>query len=130
MYSARAWQPNGELLVLQTDLGQEEAETEWSWWTTRIVDDQVVERQPLDAPPVAYDDDVLEERLEPWLSATAAEQAWSEDGQWLVFRAQQEGEQAWRIYAFQWEAERLVGPLADGTDLALSPVRSEWRCPV
>jgi hypothetical protein len=130
LYDARAWLSNDALLYRQTDLQGDGQKTERSWWTARIVDGEAVDSRELDVPPLAYDNGAFRERLSPWLSgATFSDQVWSADGTWVVFRARRDREAPRRIYAFQWEEEQLVGPLAEGTDLALAPVRTAWRCP-
>ena len=130
LYSARAWLSRDELAYMQYDLTNEGKETERTWWTARIVDGEAIDSRELDLPPLAHDNDAFRERLSPWLSgATFGDQVWSADGTWVVFRARRDREAPRRIYAFQWEEGQLVGPLAEGTDLALAPVRTAWRCP-
>lgn len=135
LYYVHAWLSGGELLYEQADLYEEGKRTERSWWVAEIADGtnappSVVACRPLETLPVEHDDDAFEERLSPWLpDATFAERVWSPDRTWVVFRAYRDTEALGRIYAFQWEEEQLVGPLAEGIDLALAPVRTAWRCP-
>ena len=130
LYHARAWLSSDELAYMRLDMGDEEKETEHTWLRTRIVDGEAVDHSQLDAPPLRHDNDPLQEHLLPWLPAvTVGDYDWSADGTWAVFSASQDREERWRIYAFHWAEGRLVGPFAEGFDLALAPVRTAWRCP-
>jgi len=123
LYSARAWLSSDELAYMQTDMGDEEKKTEHTWWRARIVDGEAFDRRQLDAPPLRHDNDPLQEHLSPWLPAvTVGDYVWSADGTWVVFSANQDGEEPWRIYAFHWDEGPLVGPFAEGFDLALAPM--------
>jgi len=109
-------------------MGDEEKKTEHTWWNARIVDGQAVDRRRLDAPPLRHDNDPLQEHLLPWLTAvTVGDYDWSADGAWVVFSANQDREDPWRIYAFHWEEGQLVGSFAEASELALTPVRTTWR---
>lgn len=130
LYLTRAWLSSDELAYMQTDMGDEEKKTERTWWRARIVDGEAVDRRQLDMPPLKHDNDPLQAHLLPWLPAVmVGDYAWSADGLWVVFGANQDSEEPWRIYAFHWQEEHLFGPLAEGLDLALAPVRTAWRCP-
>lgn len=132
MYSAYAWLSADELLYGQNDLEDEEGHGTFGWWAAQIDTEttSVIAARPLESLPLAYDDDRFEAHLERWLpEAQVSDTVWSPDRAWAVFRADQ-GFRKRQIYAFGWDEGPLVGPLAEGTDLALSPVRSEWRCPV
>lgn len=79
----------------------------------------VIAARSLEALPVEYDHEAFTEHLSPWLPGVRfAEQVWSADGVWVVFRAYGGGRAPGvnEIYAFQWEE----GPLAEGIDLALA----------
>lgn len=129
LYSPKAWLSKDELAYMQLNLSREGKEAEWAWWAAQIADGEIVDKRPLDAPPLPYDDNALEERLLPWLpGATFAEPVWSSDGAWVLFRAQVGTEEPDRIYAFRWEEGPLVGPIAEGTYLALAPVHTTWSC--
>jgi WD40 repeat protein len=130
LYDPRAWLSSDELVYMRLDLGDKERENERTWWTVRIVDGEAVDHHQLDAPPIRHDNGPLQEYLLPWLpSVTVGDYAWSADGAWVVFSANQDRDDPWRIYAFHWEEERLVGPFAEGFDLALTPMRTSWHCP-
>jgi dipeptidyl aminopeptidase/acylaminoacyl peptidase len=139
LYSARAWLSGEELLYEQSDLNQEGTgiQIEESWWAAEIAvgtnaPPSVVASRRLEALPVEYDVQAIDERLSQWLpGASFADQVWSADGTWVVFRAYGDGEAPGvnEIYAFHWEEGPLVGPLAEGVDLALALVRTAWRCP-
>jgi heat shock protein HslJ len=135
LYHAYAWLPAGELLYQQSDLYDEANRVESSWWIAEIVggtdgSQSMVASYPLETLPIAYDDEVFEEHLSPCLpGATFVDRVWTPDGTWVVFRAYGDTETLGRIYAFHWEEGQLVGPLAEGLDLALAPVRAAWRCP-
>jgi dipeptidyl aminopeptidase/acylaminoacyl peptidase len=130
LYLAKAWLGEDELLYEQLDLYEGGERTERSWGVAEIDgglggQPSVIAARSLDALPVKYDDEAFAERLSPWLpGVTFAEQVWSADGAWVVFRAygDEEAPDVNRIYAFQWEEGLLVGPLAEGTDLALAPI--------
>jgi hypothetical protein len=130
LYDPRAWLSSDELAYTRLVLNDEGKVTERTWWSARIVDGEAVDRRQLDAPPLRHDNDPLQEHLLPWLPAvTVGDYVWSVDGTWVVFGANQDREDPWRIYAFQWAEGQLVGPLAEGFYLALAPVRTAWRCP-
>jgi dipeptidyl aminopeptidase/acylaminoacyl peptidase len=137
LYSARAWLSGDELLYEQSDLYEEGARIEESWWEAQIAvstnaPPSVVASRRLETLPVEYDAQAFDERLSQWLpGASFADQVWSPDGTWVVFRAYGDGLAPGvnEIYAFHWDAGPLVGPLAEGIDLALAPVRTAWRCP-
>jgi hypothetical protein len=122
LYDPRAWLSSDELVYMRLDLGDKERETERTWWTARIVDGEAVAHQQLDAPSLRHDNDLLQEHLLPWLPAVkVGDWVWSADETWVVFGANQDEEDPWRIYAFHWDEGPLVGPLAEGFDLALAP---------
>jgi hypothetical protein len=137
LYSVRAWLSGDELLVDQTDLTEGGARIEESWWEAQIAlgtsgPPSVVASTRLETLPIEYDLQAFDEVLSQWLpGASFADQAWSPDGTWVVFRAYGDGLAPGvnEIYAFHWEGGPLVGPLAEGVDLALAPVRTAWRCP-
>ncbi|MBN1812432.1 MAG: PD40 domain-containing protein [Anaerolineae bacterium] len=130
LYDPRAWLSSDELAYMRLDMGDEEKETEHTWWRAQIVDGEAVDHRQLDAPPLAHDNDPLQEHLSPWLPAVmVGDYDWSADGAWVVFSANQGGEDPWRIYVFHWTEGQLVGPFAEANELALAPVRTTWRCP-
>lgn len=122
LYDPRAWLASDKLAYTRLVLNDEGKVTERAWWTARIVDGEAVDHQQLDAPPLRHDNDPLQEHLLPWLPGVAVgDYVWSADGTWVVFSANQDREEPWRIYAFHWPEGQLVGPLAEGFDLALAP---------
>lgn len=134
MYRAHAWLSTGELLYEQADLYEGGNRVEPSWWSAEISvradgTPTAAASHPLESLPLACDDARLKEYLAPWLpGADLWDRAWSPDGAWVVFRAHQKKTDR-QIYAFHWDEGPLVGPLAEGTDLALAPARPAWRCP-
>jgi len=139
LYSARAWLSGNELLYEQSDLIQqgtglkiEESSGVAEIATGTSVPPSVVATRTLETLPIEYDAQTVDERLSQFLpGASFADQVWSADGTWVLFRAYG-GEQAPgvnEIYAFHWAEGPLVGPLAEGIDLALARVPTAWRCP-
>jgi len=139
LYSARAWLSGNELLYEQSELSQEGTalKIEESLWAAEIaigtnVTPSVVATRTLETLPIEYDAQAVDERLSQFLpGASFADQVWSADGAWVVFRAYGDGEAPGvnEIYAFHWAEGPLVGPLAEGIDVALARVPTAWRCP-
>ena len=139
LYSARAWLSGNELLYEQSDLiqGGTALKIEESYGVAEIaagtnVPPSVVATRTLETLPIEVDPQAVDERLSQFLpGASFADLVWSADGTWVLFRADG-GEQAPganEIYAFHWAEGPLVGPLAEGIDLALARVPTAWRCP-
>ncbi|MFN2230901.1 MAG: hypothetical protein ACK2VA_14095 [Anaerolineae bacterium] len=139
LYSARAWLSGNELLYEQSDLiqGGTALKIEESYGVAEIaagtnVPPSVVATRTLETLPIEVDPQAVDERLSQFLpGASFADLVWSADGTWVLFRAYG-GEQAPgvnEIYAFHWAEGPLVGPLAEGIDLALARVPTAWRCP-
>jgi hypothetical protein len=139
LYSARAWLSGNELLYEQSDLIQEGTglKIEESYGVAEIavgtnVPPSVVATRTLETLPIEVDPQAVDERLSQFLpGASFADLVWSADGTWVLFRAYggTEAPGANEIYAFHWAEGPLVGPLAEGIDLALAGVPTAWRCP-
>jgi hypothetical protein len=139
LYSARAWLSGNELLYEQSDLIQEGTglKVEERYGVAEIatganVAPSVVATRTLETLPIEVDPQAVDERLSQFLpGASFADQVWSADGTWVLFRAYGDGlaPGANEIYAFHWAEGPLVGPLAEGIDLALARVPTAWRCP-
>jgi hypothetical protein len=139
LYSARAWLSGNELLYEQSDLIQEGTglKIEESYGVAEIavgtnVPPSVVATRTLETLPIEVDSQAVDERLSQFLpGASFADLVWSADGTWVLFRAYggTEAPGANEIYAFHWAEGPLVGPLAEGIDLALAGVPTAWRCP-
>jgi len=139
LYSARAWLSGNELLYEQSDLIQDGTglKIEESWGAAEIatgtnVPSSVVATRTLETLPIEVDAQAVDERLSQFLpGASFADLVWSADGAWVVFRAYGDGEAPGvnEIYAFHWAEGPLVGPLAEGIDVALARVPTAWRCP-
>jgi hypothetical protein len=124
LYFAHAWLSGDELLYEQIDLYDEGERTEHSWWIAEVDGRDgtpgIAASRPLEALPLELDSAAFKERLSRWLPGrTFGTRNWSADGEWVVFGAQAEGEREPQVYAFQWAEERLIGPFAEATDLAL-----------